>query len=760
MKIDVDITKIIDAPIDNGNYLNNRKMMRLKQELLKGNPTSYLVSGYRGVGKTSFVKTLINELKLEITPNQEQKVMNSDTDTVSKKKISLFPKKSRKLSGTEQKKKIFIHINIGKYNGFSNLLRSLIREIYWGITNSSEDLRKSVKNSNDLYSQIELIYARTFQEIEFKENYSEKKEKSIDFNLSFNFRNVITRVSTFLLGSLTFINYIKDKKWYSYVIPATLLLGMLLSIEYFKKKNTTSINELNRKTFYDDEVAEFQLTRIISKLNDIGIEFVFVIDELDKIEKEEELYNLISDFKPLILLGKSNFILIFGQKMLYKYLMADNFDNNILSSIFTRNVHIPLLNKNEFERYFINLIGENQYENDLVKKYLDSKILLSNRVFRKFISSIRNDIRFDENNKTFIELNNDDKIMLTNANISLIVYQVEEEIIEATEEVFEEGIRDFLISHLYIAINNMKRYRRISFGIDDILKNKSFIDDDFASGYLNYIRDNIQSLIDKMVTNRLLEVEELDFHDNKKEEVSLSRYKWTENAVLEKIKINNTYGFLDEYIKFERWLRDLSYQALKYIRNKPYKENNSAVQIINVMRKEEIISSNIYEEFLIISKIRNKIVHGEELTDSQKESLISYSNDLNWYKSEIFKEVMISAVRSFNKEYNQSRHIHYVEYELADIVVRSVAFEFLVAKSEDYVKKVVNNTLIKWKDSINNNIDELRIIILIESQVEISKLSDEIDRMLILSKIKVQLIKEVSLFELQDYLKIKHIENV
>ena len=56
------------------------------------------------------------------------------------------------------------------------------------------------------------------------------------------------------------------------------------------------------------------MTRVISKLDEIGIEIVFIIDELDKIEKEEDINSLVSELKPLMLMGKSNYILIFGQK--------------------------------------------------------------------------------------------------------------------------------------------------------------------------------------------------------------------------------------------------------------------------------------------------------------------------------------------------------------------------------------------------------------------------------------------------------------
>ena len=48
MKIEVDIKQIKDAPIENATSLDKTKIDMLKQELIMGNPTTYLVSGYRG----------------------------------------------------------------------------------------------------------------------------------------------------------------------------------------------------------------------------------------------------------------------------------------------------------------------------------------------------------------------------------------------------------------------------------------------------------------------------------------------------------------------------------------------------------------------------------------------------------------------------------------------------------------------------------------------------------------------------------------
>ena len=265
---------------------------------------------------------------------------------------------------------------------------------------------------------------------------------------------------------------------------------------------------------------------------------------------------------------------------------------------------------------------------------MDSKILLSNRIFRKFISIIRNDIRFDEQGKTYIEINEHDEVLLTNATISSLLHQVEEEITVATEGNIEEGVKDFLVSNLYIAIKNMKRMRPISFEIDDILKNKNFTDDEFASAYLNYIRKNIQSTIDKMLEVNLLEVVE-DLQDD--ESVGKVRYKWTEKAALGKIH-SNPYAYLDEFIRFERWLRELFYQVQKYILKEAYVKTNSLMQIFKTLRGEGVLSEGIVEEFYMLNKVRNQIVHGEELTDAEKESLVTFSEDLRYFKAVILKK--------------------------------------------------------------------------------------------------------------------------
>ena len=72
MKIYIDLKKINDAPIDKNDISNEMfKDETLVNELIHGNPTTYLVSGYRGVGKTSYI--LLTEKKLKARDKMKDK---------------------------------------------------------------------------------------------------------------------------------------------------------------------------------------------------------------------------------------------------------------------------------------------------------------------------------------------------------------------------------------------------------------------------------------------------------------------------------------------------------------------------------------------------------------------------------------------------------------------------------------------------------------------------------------------------------------
>src|SRR5687767_8714582 len=102
MKIYIDTDKLTDAPFDVNSkypfYFDDTIVSDLVSDIKFGNPTCYLISGYRGAGKSSFVR------KVESVAIQDHNSM------------------------------LFVHVNFTRFKSQNYLLRKLIRAIYQAIT--------------------------------------------------------------------------------------------------------------------------------------------------------------------------------------------------------------------------------------------------------------------------------------------------------------------------------------------------------------------------------------------------------------------------------------------------------------------------------------------------------------------------------------------------------------------------------------------------------------------------------------------------
>jgi predicted AAA+ superfamily ATPase len=97
LEVNIDKSKLTDSP-----YSTERKAAFLFEEdeifeqvileLKYANPSSFLVSGYRGVGKTSFINRIAEYLKSDF---------------------------------------ICANINIAKYDGYPRIVKKLIRQLYF-----------------------------------------------------------------------------------------------------------------------------------------------------------------------------------------------------------------------------------------------------------------------------------------------------------------------------------------------------------------------------------------------------------------------------------------------------------------------------------------------------------------------------------------------------------------------------------------------------------------------------------------------------
>ncbi len=365
MKIKIDINKLTDSPYSEKTkklftFDDTNKINQTVSELKNAHPASFLISGYRGVGKTSF----INRVK-ENFPNS-----------------------------------LFVQINLSTYNGYSILLKKIIRQLYLNFENyKNTDHYKKIEEREKLKKlekNLGLIYDKTFNDIVSQEKDFTLKQNKKAITAKFNLKKLI---STSLFLILTILNLIFDFTQYNFFNVSLFIIAFLMSIlTNFDFINSKSINktlnkETLRRSLYDDEIAEYHLFNLLDTLKTLGIPIFIVLDELDKISTIDIIENVINDFKPLMLSENANCFIVAGQNLYYKIEQSHHSDDNIISSLFAKTIHIPFTSYTTLKTNCLNLIiDKNLHNNNLVNSYFDTVILKSFRIPRKLANLIRNDI--------------------------------------------------------------------------------------------------------------------------------------------------------------------------------------------------------------------------------------------------------------------------------------------------------------------------------------------------------------------------------
>ncbi|MGU8588866.1 ATP-binding protein [Clostridium perfringens] len=584
MKIKIDSKKInVYDKEYNSNEEDKQIKKQLTQQISNGNNFCFLISGYRGTGKTTFVKTLEENIK-------EENV-------------------------------IFIHLNFSKYEKYSLILRKLIREIYLNL--SSTNAWKKI--SNNLVDNIELLYEHTFYEVFRSSNTRKLKEFSAKLEGNYDVKSIAKPLLPYIAIVLSSLNLSFD------IIPqlvkdSNLLLLMgstlwgvcdLIKLTGAFKKEKTLVEELNRKSLYDDEIAEYHLKNILNGLNSEGIRIVFVFDELDKIESESEIEQLIADLKPLLLSNLASFIIVSGQKLYYKFIGSSLLDDSIMASIFSKNIHIPLSMNIHLEQLFNYYIEDKNYlEKELVKNYRDSLILNSYRTVRRFINLISQDIVW-ENNLSYLHINEEnEELYKTDSVILNTVTKIIDDNLEDLD--YEDGVKDFLTYQLFVWVKKMKIKSRTYFKNNEVFD----FEKNYSEIYPIWCKFKLNELFNELI-NKLLEIELLE----KKEDEEFC-YKWTSKANVKTDGINDYLSetktrFLEDMIEFEKYCREIYKDLL-----------GSNEFFIGGLKNliNELIDLNVIEENMINNKFKEmynlnaKVKHGVLLSEEENNIILQSSN--------------------------------------------------------------------------------------------------------------------------------------
>ncbi|MBM7664540.1 Cdc6-like AAA superfamily ATPase [Solibacillus kalamii] len=712
MKLFIDASKITDAPIEDNYLVKDMINTNLVNELLFSKPTTYLVSGYRGVGKTSYIKALKNEL----------------------------------ISKAKEKKEnvLFLHINVGKYSDFPTFLRALIRELYWEI--NSNDTNNDYKNNNkELLSDIDLIFDRTFNNIDYKVNNKSLIENEIRQGIKFDLSQFITRLLISGVGLSVIVSYIKEGNLSIY-ISLLIAIGLILFVfEKKKTKNASQLIEVNRANIYDDEIAEHQLYKIIRGLRESGIKVVFVIDELDKIEKDDEIDNLIGELKPIMLSGNANFILISGQRLYYKYQLADTIDDAVLSSLFSKTIHIPFVSIEVLRQFFKKLMINNiTIDKELLTTYVDSKILLSHRVLRKFINLIRHDMKFQDDGQCYLTIPDEKReIYKTDSRLIVIIEKIEQEYIGESD--YEAGIKDLLVSQLYIAVKNIKKLKLLDFQVSDIVGTNVMEQTNYLIKYRGQIDEVISLLLEEMVERGILERIIIN------EDTEEFKYKWKDEIAVEhSIK---EMSFLEEFIFIERMIREIVNGLIKQKYIHKYKENfNKSIlslnECISILKQNEIMSYGMLDELKPLTYARNNIAHGKPMNELNVNNKLLSEKHLVKMKYEIFEELIYFLLKR-NNAYKDIES----NYDGFDFSIGNLAIEVKIFKKVNVFKNNLKSISNKF-NSLNKNNGELLVIGLFQNanNEELERAYIQLNDMNIENGISVIVINEINIPQLEEIL--------
>jgi Cdc6-like AAA superfamily ATPase len=404
MDILIDRKALSDAPLDdkNGKLFYSRTGVNVfAEDILYGMPTCYLISGYRGVGKTSFIRQVKNKIR---------ELENEKKPEITKDKKRWWHRWWFWWWWTQQQvtikpKIVFVETNFTTYHTQTRLLRKLIRELYLSIKDDPVfiDLKKNElrKPPGERHARLlERLYDQTFEEVGVSS--SKKKSIEISFTEEFSFSYILTFLLPLFFGLFFWSQISEDtlpfKDW---IYGAGLLLSIVTTISNIYKLISKKVTEykqseeITRRSLYDDDIADYHFCRVLKNLAG-SYKIVFVLDELDK-QGSKEQKKSISEIKPYLVSGLASFIIVAGQKLSYKFDQARNSDDSVLKSLFARTIHVNLFSYQQLENIFINnIISEDLStqpdKKQLAELYCHYLAFESKGVARTFVSFIRQEL--------------------------------------------------------------------------------------------------------------------------------------------------------------------------------------------------------------------------------------------------------------------------------------------------------------------------------------------------------------------------------
>ncbi|MEB0301534.1 ATP-binding protein [Mucilaginibacter sp. 5C4] len=634
--LNIDSSKLTDSPytVDRKKSFlieDNEAIDQITLELKHAAPSSFLISGYRGVGKTSFVNRIAENLSSEF---------------------------------------VCVNINLAKYDGYSTLIKKLIRELY--IQFETFNIDKTLSDKDQLLNtEFKLLYDRTFNDIVNSHIVNSKKERKIATDLDLNLKKLIPIILIFVSATNLSFDWLSSQILGYLFFIASLIWACITSFKltWSNAKNDSTTNELSRKSLYDDGIAEHHLLNILQKLQKQGFKVLIAFDEIDKIQDIQDVKGIISDLKFLLLSGYANFFVIAGQALYYEFEKSGYEDDQVISTLFSKNLHVPFLKFATLKKYCFGLMSDESQKSDhLANIYFDTIISASSRVPRKLVNLIRANLLWKEK-QAYLNIEEGDERRL----------QKESEMGELLAKIMDSKLPDiaknkvqldFFIAQIYLWIVKMKEYNDGRFLMSTIMDIPSY-KDKYPETYIAQLIPLKVLLIEEMLEQNIIQEKRSDDHEVE------SSYSWTPDTIESSSESgedglpghddpdqggpdDSTNGrpiapsFVTDFAEFEAFLREI------YIEFVPEdtKRKHAFPQLVNRLIDIGILTKTWYSSTKIKELIatKNKVVHGEAVGPEDLNVIQASVFTLSRLKSEVIEDLTFYVSQRYLQSFNVARN--------------------------------------------------------------------------------------------------------
>lgn len=368
LKHDWDYQPSYETTGEGGHFAGRQKEKNeLMDEFLRKDNGSILVSGARGVGKTSLIfealraSTKKDSRIVPIVLNASQLDLHSVDEEKGGKEGTSLPK---------------------------IIIENLIRRLYGYF--QTDDHKKKIDTS--LYTALGDLYKKTtakeYNALEMVKESNEENSSDTDSTTNESAYSLDKKYFlniSYVIGILVLFAPAIYRYFFNQMIAVILLLLPTFSFKYLNQvkkrieKKFTSRNTAESLYKVDASLSnlEYELNTLLKLFLKNNVKIIFVIDELDKLEHEgrpEYIFDIIKTFKNLFTLSSALFIFITSDKAYRKVIDAKK----------TRSAHYTLFTNRIFlnRPNFQDLDG---FLNDIILKIEDDGIIITRDFEKKLV---------------------------------------------------------------------------------------------------------------------------------------------------------------------------------------------------------------------------------------------------------------------------------------------------------------------------------------------------------------------------------------